>query len=277
MYAMTGGQPIPGAGIVNFRDMALAAGYPVAYDFDDLETFENTIEEVFQQDGPTLICCHTVPDIRTVLEQRAASRSDPNRRSTLPKPSRTSARRWAPPSPHEDRLFPHFCVGSFSDWIVVNCRGLTHAQAGLQFVETRDGRSGFPMVRDQVEHFLTALNEELEVVPLCASGSYLRFRIRASLRRCLPHTRTWRGPTNIWFVRLSIGVLLIELTRPRYGRLVHSLLWEGAGCRWTSRRYRQRRVCYATGTALNLDGHRAASRDSVRRESSRPIKGRSGQ
>ena len=81
MYAMTGGQPIPGAGIVSFRDMALAAGYPVAYDFDDLETFENTIGEVFQQDGPALICCHTVPDIRT-LEQRAASRSDPKRRST---------------------------------------------------------------------------------------------------------------------------------------------------------------------------------------------------
>tara|TARA_B100001750_G_C15442767_1_gene564499 strand:+ start:349 stop:942 length:594 start_codon:yes stop_codon:yes gene_type:complete len=80
VYAMTGGQPIPGAAKVSFRDMALAAGYANAYDFSDLEEFENSIEDIFAEDGPILICCHTIPDIRT-LEQRAASRSDPNRRS----------------------------------------------------------------------------------------------------------------------------------------------------------------------------------------------------
>jgi sulfopyruvate decarboxylase subunit beta len=79
VYAMTGGQPIPGAAKVSFRDMALAAGYANAYDFSDLEEFENRIEGIFAEDGPILICCHTIPDIRT-LEQRAASRSDPKRR-----------------------------------------------------------------------------------------------------------------------------------------------------------------------------------------------------
>ena len=39
VYATTGGQPVPGQGRFSLAKLALAAGYPAAYEFDDLEEF----------------------------------------------------------------------------------------------------------------------------------------------------------------------------------------------------------------------------------------------
>ena len=56
IYETSGGQPVPGLGKFNFRQMALAAGYPGAYEFDRLETFALELPGILAQPGPRLIC-----------------------------------------------------------------------------------------------------------------------------------------------------------------------------------------------------------------------------
>ncbi|GBD11894.1 Benzoylformate decarboxylase [bacterium HR23] len=56
VYTTTGGQPIPGAHIVRFADMARAAGYRSAYDFSDLEAFASELPRILAQQGPVLVC-----------------------------------------------------------------------------------------------------------------------------------------------------------------------------------------------------------------------------
>ena len=74
IYASTGGQPIVGQDVVSFAEMARVAGYAAAYDFDNLEEFENSAQEIMSQDGPVLICMRTIPEIRPP-EERAAERA----------------------------------------------------------------------------------------------------------------------------------------------------------------------------------------------------------
>ncbi len=64
MYATTGGQPTPGKDIVSFRNMARAAGYAAAYEFDDLEDFATQIGKVLGETGPVFVCVKTVPNPR---------------------------------------------------------------------------------------------------------------------------------------------------------------------------------------------------------------------
>ncbi len=53
-YDTTGGQPTPGAHMVNFQAMALDAGYPRAYMFDVLSDFEAGLPEVLAAPKPAL-------------------------------------------------------------------------------------------------------------------------------------------------------------------------------------------------------------------------------
>ena len=64
VYAITGGQPVPGAGKVSFAGMAKEAGYASAYEFDDLEEFASRIDEVLEAQGPVFICVKTTPEIQ---------------------------------------------------------------------------------------------------------------------------------------------------------------------------------------------------------------------
>lgn len=64
MYATTGGQPIPGRDIISFTGLAKEAGYPLAYEFDDLEDFANQVEGILNKTGPVLVCVKTVPNPR---------------------------------------------------------------------------------------------------------------------------------------------------------------------------------------------------------------------
>ena len=75
VYAVTGGQPIPGEGKINFREMAQGAGYPSAYDFDDLEDLTTNLDMIFEQKGPILINLRIVPEIENTpihLRERPA-------------------------------------------------------------------------------------------------------------------------------------------------------------------------------------------------------------
>lgn len=55
VYEVTGGQPIPGAGRVDFAAIARAAGYRAAYTFDDAGEFERAASGIVVEEGPVLV------------------------------------------------------------------------------------------------------------------------------------------------------------------------------------------------------------------------------
>ena len=63
VYAVTGGQPIPGEGKLNFAGMAKEAGYAAVYEFDDTEELATNIDDVLGQKGPVLVCLKITPEI----------------------------------------------------------------------------------------------------------------------------------------------------------------------------------------------------------------------
>ncbi len=74
VYAVTGGQPIPAKGKINFKEMAQGAGYAAAYDFDNLEDLATNLDGIFQQKGPVLVNLRIIPEIENTpihLRQRA--------------------------------------------------------------------------------------------------------------------------------------------------------------------------------------------------------------
>jgi thiamine pyrophosphate-dependent acetolactate synthase large subunit-like protein len=54
-YDTTGGQPTPGAGIIDFTALALAAGYPVAHAYDRLDDFERELPSILAGPRPALV------------------------------------------------------------------------------------------------------------------------------------------------------------------------------------------------------------------------------
>lgn len=54
-YDTTGGQPTPGAGVIDFRAFALDAGYPRAFRFDRIEDLELGLPEVLAGPFPALL------------------------------------------------------------------------------------------------------------------------------------------------------------------------------------------------------------------------------
>jgi len=80
VYATTGGQEVPGAGTTDYAELGRAAGYAHTYEFDDLEDFATQAEEIMNQEGPVLIACKVVPNIR-LPEDRASGRGAPARRA----------------------------------------------------------------------------------------------------------------------------------------------------------------------------------------------------
>ncbi len=62
VYAMTGGQPVPNAGNLDYQGMGKSAGYARTCEFDNLEDWTNEIGNVLDQGGPVLIVMKTVPE-----------------------------------------------------------------------------------------------------------------------------------------------------------------------------------------------------------------------
>ena len=74
MYAMTGGQPLPGEGKTDFAEMATATGYARTFEFDDLEEWTVRIGDVLKEEGPVLIVMKTVPEISDMVNAPPKSR-----------------------------------------------------------------------------------------------------------------------------------------------------------------------------------------------------------
>ena len=67
MYAITGGQPIAGAGNIDWTGLAIASGYRAAYSFDDTEEMATEMPRIMAEEGPILIHVTVKPVITTNL------------------------------------------------------------------------------------------------------------------------------------------------------------------------------------------------------------------
>ncbi len=69
VYAVTGGQPIPGSEVSDWEGMAKAAGYAAVYSYDNLEDFTNGIDEVLSAEGPVFVHLAVEPQIENTPVQ----------------------------------------------------------------------------------------------------------------------------------------------------------------------------------------------------------------
>ena len=69
VYAVTGGQPVPGAGRADWEGMAKAAGYASTFSFDDLEELTTRVDEVLSAQGPVFIHLAIAPQIENLAVQ----------------------------------------------------------------------------------------------------------------------------------------------------------------------------------------------------------------
>jgi phosphonopyruvate decarboxylase len=75
VYAVTGGQPVPGAGRADWEEMAKAVGYAAAFSFDNLEDLTTGIGDVMAAEGPVFVHLRIVPEIENTpvqFRQRAS-------------------------------------------------------------------------------------------------------------------------------------------------------------------------------------------------------------
>ena len=76
VYAVTGGQPIPGSEVSDWEGLAKAAGYASVFSFDNLEDLTTGLEEVLACEGPVFIHLLVQPEIENTPVQ---FRQRPNR------------------------------------------------------------------------------------------------------------------------------------------------------------------------------------------------------
>ena len=69
VYAVTGGQPVPGAGHADLEKMAAAAGYATTFSFDNLEDLTTGIDEVMAASGPVFVRLSITPEIENTAVQ----------------------------------------------------------------------------------------------------------------------------------------------------------------------------------------------------------------
>lgn len=69
VYAVTGGQPIPGSEVSDWEGLAQAAGYAAVFSYDNLEDFTNGIDEVLSVQGPVFIHLAVEPQIENTPVQ----------------------------------------------------------------------------------------------------------------------------------------------------------------------------------------------------------------
>lgn len=77
-YATTGGQPVPNASEINYAGMAREAGYAATFEFDNLEEFTNSIEQIMKEEGPVFVAMKLIPKIENEpigRRQRSPQRS----------------------------------------------------------------------------------------------------------------------------------------------------------------------------------------------------------
>jgi phosphonopyruvate decarboxylase len=69
VYAVTGGQPIPGSSQTDWETMARAAGYASVFSFDNLEDLTTGMDEVLAAVGPVFVHLEVEPEIENTPVQ----------------------------------------------------------------------------------------------------------------------------------------------------------------------------------------------------------------
>ncbi len=69
VYAVTGGQPVPGMGRTDWEEMAKGAGYAAVFNFDNLEDLTTSIDQVLATTGPVFIRLAITPEIENTAVQ----------------------------------------------------------------------------------------------------------------------------------------------------------------------------------------------------------------
>jgi thiamine pyrophosphate-dependent acetolactate synthase large subunit-like protein len=75
VYAVTGGQPVPGSERADWEALGKAAGYAATFSFDNLEDLTNGIDEVMAATGPVFVHLTVRPQIENTpvqFRQRAS-------------------------------------------------------------------------------------------------------------------------------------------------------------------------------------------------------------
>ncbi len=86
VYAVTGGQPVPGGTFVDLAGLARDSGYRAVYEFDDLEDFASSAPEIFAQKGPVFVNLKVEAEPETLpIEQRPPMRWLPDLYSVVKK------------------------------------------------------------------------------------------------------------------------------------------------------------------------------------------------
>ena len=69
VYAVTGGQPVPGSGRADWEQMAKGAGYAAVFSFENLEDLTTGIDQVLASQGPVFVRLSVVPEIENTPVQ----------------------------------------------------------------------------------------------------------------------------------------------------------------------------------------------------------------
>lgn len=76
VYATTGSQPVPGSHTVDFAECAKSSGYRSTCEFEHLEDFISSVEDLFTQEGPIFINLKIQEDLDCLsADERMASRA----------------------------------------------------------------------------------------------------------------------------------------------------------------------------------------------------------
>lgn len=71
VYATTGGQPVPGAKVVDYAGVARSCGYPRAHGFSELNEFSTALPEIMGTPGPVFVALKVLPEVEnTPIGQR---------------------------------------------------------------------------------------------------------------------------------------------------------------------------------------------------------------
>ncbi len=81
-YEVTGNQHIPGAGAADFREIALACGFPHAFHFADARDYEVQLDRVLHLQGPVLAAVRLEPG-KELPPNRRQSEDTPYLRGSL--------------------------------------------------------------------------------------------------------------------------------------------------------------------------------------------------
>lgn len=69
VYAVTGGQPVPGSGRADWPGMAQSAGYAATFSFDNLEDLTTALPEIMTAPGPVFVHLTIKPEIENTPVQ----------------------------------------------------------------------------------------------------------------------------------------------------------------------------------------------------------------